>query len=55
MNYNSAWCLFHSSDVLLKEKLADPKSRGVKYDLFDEKYLSSSEEEDFDNQNGNLL
>ena len=51
MNYNSAWCLFHSSDVLLREKLADQ----VQYDLFDEKYLSSSEEDDFDNQNGNLL
>jgi hypothetical protein len=53
MNYNSAWCLFHSSDVLLKEKMADSKNKGAQYELYDEKYLSSSEDEDFDNQNGN--
>lgn len=26
LTYNSSWCLFHSSDILLKDKLLNPSS-----------------------------
>jgi len=29
MNYNSAWCLFHSSDVLLRELMLNQKTKGA--------------------------
>ena len=53
MGYNSAWCLFHSSDVLLKEKIAKLKSKagGAHFqdsELNDFKQFSSSEDTEND-------